>query len=48
MILHDLTTFLTGKNEKQTKLSFSTVRNSPFRLANKRHLRNRGLLKNPF
>ncbi|RMA58736.1 hypothetical protein BXY75_2113 [Ulvibacter antarcticus] len=48
MIFNNLVTFLKEKNEKRTKLSFITVRMSPYRFANRRHIRNRGLINNPF
>jgi len=48
MIFNDLVTLLTRKKEVQTKLKFSSVRTSPYRFANRRHLRNRGLTTNPF
>lgn len=48
MIFNELRTLLTGKKEEQTKLKFNTVRTSPYRFANQRHLRNRGLINNPF
>lgn len=48
MIFNDLVTFLTEKTEHSTKLKFSTVRASPYRFANRRNLRNRGLITNPF
>ncbi len=48
MIFNDLTTILTEKKEEQTKLRFNKVSTSPYRFANRRHLRNRGLINNPF
>ncbi len=47
MIFTELVTFLKEK-KMQTKLRFSSVRTSPYRLSNKRYLRNRGLIINPF
>ncbi len=48
MIFNKLETLLLGNKEKQTKLQFTTVRLSPFRLSNNRHLRNRGLVTKMF
>ncbi len=47
MIFNELETILLGKKEK-TRLKFDSIRMSPYRFANKRHLRNRGLIINPF
>lgn len=48
MIFNELETILLGKKKKQTRLKFDSIRMSPYRFSNKRHLRNRGLIINPF
>ncbi len=48
MIFNQLIDVLLSKTGKGTKLKFDTIRNSPYRFAGKRNLRNRGLTVNPF